>query len=63
LAHESLTDIGAGDGTQTRDLMITNQLLYQLSYTGLRLPRLATANKNTTKTSDFVQASMVKFYC
>jgi len=24
----------AGDGTQTRDLMITNQLLYQLSYTG-----------------------------
>ncbi len=26
--------IGAGDGTQTRDLMITNQLLYQLSYTG-----------------------------
>lgn len=26
--------IKAGDGTQTRDLMITNQLLYQLSYTG-----------------------------
>lgn len=29
-----LIKIGAGDGTQTRDLMITNQLLYQLSYTG-----------------------------
>ena len=25
---------GADDGTRTRDLMITNQLLYQLSYTG-----------------------------
>ena len=25
---------GAGDGTRTRDLLITNQLLYQLSYTG-----------------------------
>ena len=23
---------GAGDGTRTRDLLITNQLLYQLSY-------------------------------
>jgi hypothetical protein len=30
-----IIEIGAGDGTQTRDLMITNQLLYQLSYTGL----------------------------
>lgn len=27
---------GAGDKTRTYDLMITNQLLYQLSYTGLR---------------------------
>jgi hypothetical protein len=26
---------GAGNGTRTRDLLITNQLLYQLSYTGL----------------------------
>ena len=25
---------GAGDGTRTRDLLITNQLLYQLSYAG-----------------------------
>ena len=24
---------GAGDGTRTRDLLFTNQLLYQLSYT------------------------------
>ncbi len=27
--------IGAGDGTRTRDLLITNQLLYQLSYTSV----------------------------
>ena len=26
---------GAGDKTRTYDLMITNQLLYQLSYTGV----------------------------
>ena len=26
---------GAGDGTRTRDLLITNQLLYQLSYTSM----------------------------
>ena len=26
---------GAGDGTRTRDLLITNQLLYQLSYTSI----------------------------
>ncbi len=25
---------GAGDGTRTRDLLITSQLLYQLSYAG-----------------------------
>ena len=29
---------GAGDGTRTRDLLITNQLLYQLSYTGIWYP-------------------------
>ena len=28
---------GAGDGTRTRDLLITNQLLYQLSYTSVLL--------------------------
>ena len=26
---------GAEDGTRTRDLLITNQLLYQLSYFGV----------------------------
>ena len=26
---------GAEDGTRTRDLLITNQLLYQLNYAGI----------------------------
>jgi hypothetical protein len=30
---------GAGDKTRTYDLMITNQLLYQLSYTGIAFER------------------------
>ncbi len=41
---------GADDGTRTRDLLITNQLLYQLSYVGVALrsyrppPRLGKIN-------------------
>jgi hypothetical protein len=27
-------EFGAGSGTRTHDLLITSQLLYQLSYTG-----------------------------
>ena len=44
-------DNGAGDRTRTYDLMITNQLLYQLSYTGLLGGRDAalTANEDTNK--------------
>jgi hypothetical protein len=30
---------GANDGIRTRDLLITNQLLYQLSYIGVLPPR------------------------
>ena len=30
-------EIGAGAPTRTGDLLITNQLLYQLSYTGLQI--------------------------
>ena len=32
--------LGAGDGNRTRDLLITNQLLYQLSYAGARVQLL-----------------------
>ena len=32
---------GAGTRSRTRDLLITNQLLYQLSYAGGRRPRAA----------------------
>ena len=42
-----LNTIGADDKIRTYDLMITNQLLYQLSYIGL-LP-LRAANENTSK--------------
>ena len=35
--REPLRIIGAGDGTRTRNLLITNQLLCQLSYTSLPL--------------------------
>jgi hypothetical protein len=31
--HSGTPPCGAGDGTRTRDLLITSQLLYQLSYT------------------------------
>ena len=34
--RESLRIFGASDGTRTRNLLITNQLLCQLSYTGLK---------------------------
>jgi hypothetical protein len=33
-SDEYLKGNGAGNKSRTRDLMITNQLLYQLSYTG-----------------------------
>ena len=34
LGNLSKAFYGADDGTRTRDLLITNQLLYQLSYVG-----------------------------
>ena len=34
LPHMKLLFVGAGRRTRTPDLLITNQLLYQLSYTG-----------------------------
>ena len=34
-ARDHLTGIGAGNVTRTRDLLITNQLLYRLSYTSM----------------------------
>ena len=39
LAPAFLVLRGAEDGTRTRDLLITNQLLYQLSYFGLTAER------------------------
>jgi hypothetical protein len=31
--HQKPFEFGAGDGNRTRDRLITNQLLYRLSYT------------------------------
>ena len=39
LATRELAHNGAGDGTRTRNLLITNQLLCQLSYTSIRMYR------------------------
>ena len=36
---QTLEKIGAGEMNRTPDLLITNELLYQLSYTGIS-PRL-----------------------
>ncbi len=36
LANQGLS-FGAGDMNRTRDLLITNELLYRLSYTGVSL--------------------------
>jgi hypothetical protein len=61
LATESLINIEADDGTQTRDLMITNQLLYQLSYIGV-IYRFVPANKNPTKILKTLQVSKINFF-
>ncbi len=37
-AREPLHVTGAGEGTRTRNLLITNQLLYQLSYASIKKP-------------------------
>ena len=48
LSHLSLLiKNGAGGKTRTHDLLITNQLLYQLSYTGTHLVVLPTITART----------------
>ena len=42
-AFGSVKDPGASGGTRTRNLLITNQLLYQLSHTGMSPERPSTA--------------------
>ena len=44
--REPLHKIGAGDGTRTRNLLITNQLLCQLSYTSLNLAVTVVTSEN-----------------
>jgi hypothetical protein len=51
-----LENNGAGVRSRTADLMITNQLLYQLSYTGILSCSEAITIENTTKSNSFLQA-------
>ena len=51
LRHFRDGEVGAGNGTRTCDLLITNQLLYRLSYTSKQnsgmSPPFMTADNNT----------------
>ena len=40
MCFETLCVLGAGERNRTLDLLITSELLYQLSYTGMCLVRL-----------------------
>ena len=44
--HSGTSPYGAGDGTRTRNLLITNQLLCQLSYTSTVSMVLSEEEKN-----------------
>ena len=44
--HSGTSPYGAGDGTRTRDLLITNQLLYQLSYTSISKRKIYYSTKS-----------------
>jgi hypothetical protein len=48
-ANITLKKRGAGDGTRTRDLLITNQLLYQLSYASPGFTSISKKNVCTEK--------------
>ena len=53
---------GAGERIWTADILITNQTLYQLSYTGSNAAseEKAAASENTTKSNYFVQADRLQ---
>ena len=59
--HACLSASGAGERTRTPDLLITNQLLYQLSYTSkfLTLDNYSLINK---KSQPFFSKFSVKFH-
>jgi hypothetical protein len=47
---------GAGDGTRTRDLLITNQLLYQLSYASTK-PMISKTHSACTDANERVRVA------
>ena len=44
---EVVEKLGAGERSRTSDLLITNQLLYQLSYAGMQI-KMPTGRRNIT---------------
>ncbi len=51
---------GAGEWTRTTDLLITNQLLYQLSYTGKVGPDIVAHRRQTPAAARWVQTAVVR---
>ena len=49
---------GAGDGTRTRDLLITNQLLCQLSYTGKKWALTGSNRRHSACKADALPAEL-----
>ncbi len=45
-------EAGASDGSRTRDLMITSQVLYQLSYAGNNYLNIHVERKNATAATE-----------
>ena len=56
---ETLYISGAGEGIRTSDLLITSQLLYQLSYTGQYAAAVHRAEKHFTLYIIFVKTALI----
>ena len=54
---------GAGEGIRTSDLLITSQLLYQLSYTGQYAAAVHRAEKHFTLYIIFVKTALIADRC
>ncbi len=56
--HKKLSSLQAGDGTRTRDLLITNQLLCQLSYTGKKWALTGSNRRHSACKADALPAEL-----
>jgi len=62
-ALESPLKVGADGRTRTADRLITNQLLYQLSYIGLKSRNIKNLKYKNKKTALFLKKGLQKYYC